>query len=977
MANNVLEKTLRLRDNFTKGLQIADRGIRGTTRNLENLRNEGNRRMEVFLATDKAQSNIAKLTRQYDGMSDALKDEITNQQSYLDALSNKIAATAKKSNMLKQNLANAVSSNDTNGIIKYQSALANTDMQLLRSGDSVNKFKQQIAMLTEALSRLEQKEKASSKFSDMESFGAGKIQKAIAWTQTLLDKVDLLANKSRQVTFGGMERGVNLAINATGRLLTRVNQVKFAGQQLSQGSFGQKMFDGASNSLARLQTRLIGFKSSLNKTDAGALTKGLNAAAKAMGTVTKLGLTAGRNITWAFTQVGKQIASLPRKAAQLPLTIAKSVKQMMNLKNETSKTGDKMQSLNRIANLLTFGAAIAAVQKLFDMIDKVASKADEIVNAQAKFNLMLDTDESGKTLEDMNKQVLAAAERSRSSWQDTANFVARLGMNAEDAFGNTDEIIAFSEILNKAYKVGGATAQEQRSSMLQLEQAMAAGVLQGQELNSILRGAPQVAKAIADYMGVTRGELKALGKDGEITSDVVKNAVFAAADQINEKFATIPMTWETMWTHVKNVALWAFLPLVDKFNEFLNSEPGQKLFQAFSAGMIMLANLATWVFDVIVAGITWAQNNMNVLANVALILGTIMVAAAIAAAAAWAVANWPLLLIIAIIWTIISVLNDMGISTQQIAAVMAGAIGFVAVAFYDAVVWILGIFKAFLQILINAFSTWINFIISIAEFFMNVWNHPVYSVQKLFYNLMKHTIDYWAAIADGAANVGEVIAKAILSGVNLAIKGINWLIDALNKIPGFDIGKVGEVDTDVDFSGVGTKMRNWVEKLNPGEAPEGYKSLDKYKLGMMDVTGLDWALNNTKNPMDGWDFGYNAVNNFDLDGVLDGLKDIENIVASDQTMQNVLGNGVPEYAGPNNVDEVEEVKKVRDDISITDEDLKYMRDVAEKAFIMNYRQVSPNATLNYTTTNGDGLSPEAMLDKMEKMIVDQVASELT
>ena len=168
---------------------------------------------------------------------------------------------------------------------------------------------------------------------------------------------------------------------------------------------------------------------------------------------------------------------------------------------------------------------------------------------------------------------MASAQRSRSVYFDTASAVAKLGLNAGNAFdGNMDQVIAFMEQVNKQFVIGGATAQEQSNAMIQLTQAMAAGALRGEELNSVFEQAPGIIQSIADYLDVSIGEIRAMAAEGQLTADVVKNAMFAAADDIETKFSNMPKTWGQIWIGMKNKALSIFNPILNKVNQVANSE---------------------------------------------------------------------------------------------------------------------------------------------------------------------------------------------------------------------------------------------------------------------------------------------------------------------------------------------------------------------------------------------------------------------
>ena len=228
---------------------------------------------------------------------------------------------------------------------------------------------------------------------------------------------------------------------------------------------------------------------------------------------------------------------------------------------------------------------------------KIIGISDDLASTRARLNLIVD---DGGSVSELEKKIMASAQRSRSAYFDTASAIASLGANAGAAFANTDEIIAFMEQINKQFVIGGASAQGQAAAMLQLTQAMAAGALRGEELNSILENAPGIARAIESYMGIAEGSIKSYAEQGLITAEVVKNAMFAAADETNAKFESMPKTWAQIWTSMQNKALSIFNPILTKINQIANSEQFTKVTDGIINGLAGIASVATVVLDLLI-----------------------------------------------------------------------------------------------------------------------------------------------------------------------------------------------------------------------------------------------------------------------------------------------------------------------------------------------------------------------------------------
>ncbi|MGR6907003.1 tape measure protein [Lysinibacillus sp. BSL11] len=194
-----------------------------------------------------------------------------------------------------------------------------------------------------------------------------------------------------------------------------------------------------------------------------------------------------------------------------------------------------------------------------------------------------------------------AAQRSFSPFKDTADMVSRIGTNARGSFGSFGEVVAFKELVQKQFGIAGASAVEASNATIQLSQALASGVLRGDELNSIFEQAQNLISTIADYMGEPLWAIRDLAADGMITADIVKNAMFAATDEINKKFDSMPVTWSQMWTYFQNEALRAFGPVLQKINEVANSERFKEFIASATQALYLIANVIGYVFNAIVS----------------------------------------------------------------------------------------------------------------------------------------------------------------------------------------------------------------------------------------------------------------------------------------------------------------------------------------------------------------------------------------
>ena len=251
-------------------------------------------------------------------------------------------------------------------------------------------------------------------------------------------------------------------------------------------------------------------------------------------------------------------------------------------------------------------AAYASVQT----IGKVMDLSDQLTSTTARINLMNDGLQSTQDLQNM---IYLSAERSRGAYQTTADAVSKLGLMAGDAFSSSEEIIAFTEQLNKQFTIAGTETAGIEAAMLQLTQAMGSGVLRGEEYNSILEQAPNIIQAIADYMEVPKGQLKDMAAEGEITAEIVKNAMFAAADETNAKFEAMPKTISQIWTSFQNTALMAFQPVLQRLNDVANSEAFQTFINGAIEALSMVAGIVVEIFNLIASVGAFIGENWSII----------------------------------------------------------------------------------------------------------------------------------------------------------------------------------------------------------------------------------------------------------------------------------------------------------------------------------------------------------------------------
>lgn len=600
-------------------------------------------------------------------------------------------------------------------------------------------------------------------------------------------------------------------------------------------------------------------------------------------------------------------------------------------------------------------AAYATIQTLSTALNL----SDQLTSTTARLNLMND---GLQTTQDLQNMIYLSAERARGSYQATADAVSKLGLMAGDAFGSSEEIIAFMEQVNKQFTIAGTEAAGIDAAMLQLTQAMGSGVLRGEEYNSILEQAPNIIQAIADYMEVPKGQLKDMAAEGQITADIVKAAMFAAADDTNAKFESMPKTFSQIWTSFQNTALMAFQPVLQRMNEIANSEAFQEFVNNAIEGLSMVAGIALEIFDLLVGVAGAVADNWSWLSPIiygvaaalavyygwllltkgaemamAAVHGIVAVAKGIMAAATMLVtgATWaettaqyglnaamyacPIVWIIILIIALIALFYAAVAAVNKFAGTSVSATGIICGAFMVALAFIGNIFVALWNLVVDVFVLIYNLVATVANFIGNVFTDPIGAVCRLFFDL-----------ADTVLGILQALASAIdaIFGSNLAGSVQGWR-DSLG----------GWVD---DTFGKGEEV---MAKMNA----------DDMKLGRFEY-GAAWDA--------GYSFGEGideSIANFDPSSLFNtnvpGADDYANLGNYGSGIGGI-GSGVDDIAG--------NTGKIADSMDITEEDLKYLRDIAGQEAVNRFT----TAEITIEQTNHNTVSSKMDLDGIVSGLTD-------
>lgn len=639
---------------------------------------------------------------------------------------------------------------------------------------------------------------------------------------------------------------------------------------------------------------------------------------------------------------GNAVDTASLRAAQKELQNADSVmtqvEQNINIaKNSQDNFNNSMRNGGGAADgLLGKIKGIVGAYAGIQGIKAIVGASDEMAQTQARLQLMTGDLQKTKELQD---QIFQSAQRSRASYTDTANAVAQLGNRASATFSNTDEVVAFTEQLNKMFTIAGASQEEMSSATLQLTQALGSGVLRGEEFNAVFEAAPNVMQAVADYMGEPIGKLKDMASEGQITADIVKKAMFAAADETNEKFNSMPMTWAQVWTQISNVVLMASQPILEAINGIANN---LDLIAPIVLGVATALGILGGVMlaNNIYLGISNGLKTLAVIKSVAhgaaitaeMTATTGMTAAQLSFNAA--LYACPLTWIVLAIIAVIAVIYLAVAAVNRWKGTNISATGVVAAIFWTlgATIWNIIAF------------TWNKFA-AFAEFFANVFNNPVYSVKALFANLAINVLDMFISMTNGVDSFATNFANSIIDGVNAAIKGLNWFIEKCNEVLGTDFGTFGTIEHTASITSsmqnAKASIQNWL-----GDKPSDYIEIPKMEmkdLGSAAMAGYNWGANKESDIKDMFSGSDNAQNYDDLLNAAEGANQ-----GAGDTAQNTGA--------------------MKDALDIAEEDLKYMRDMAEVEAINRFT----TAEIKVDMVNNNNVNNDMDLDG----IVDHFGSKL-
>ena len=577
----------------------------------------------------------------------------------------------------------------------------------------------------------------------------------------------------------------------------------------------------------------------------------------------------------------ERMQSLTEQAAPTGL-YAQFNSELTGVREELTRTVSEVEELrsgmtsaqppaeNLTASLKKLGTAFLGSK----LVSGIVRMSDEMTQTTARLNLMNDGLQSTADLQEL---IYQSAMRSRGAYNATADAVAKMGLLAGDAFSSNQETIAFVEQLNKQFKIAGTSAEGQAAAMLQITQAMGSGVLRGEELNSVFEQAPTIIQSIADYLGVSVGEIRSMAQDGELTASIVKSALLSSAEETNQKFNEIPLTWSDVWTQASNMAVMSLQPLLEAINWVANNiEVIGPLVLAAAAAFALFAVAANWtkICAAATKALTAAQKMLNAVMSlnpIVLIIGSIII-------------------LIGVIAAYINYTNRAKNETTSAVGVICGLFA-MAGAF---------VYNMFYLPVYNVIADLINFL-------GNVFQHPIASIEILFLQLSQYVV-----------GVIRGMVRTIEKLINL-IPGVQ--IDITSGLDKFYDGYTDRIQSIKDKSG-------WTEYV---------KHKEKIEYSTAYANGYNWGAN------------------------------LQNSISEK------LGLDLPDDPATGLLSNIaDNTAQIADDVSVSSDDIKLLRDIAERQVINKYT----TAEIKMEMVNHNNISNEMDLDGVVNLLEAKVTEAL-
>ena len=613
----------------------------------------------------------------------------------------------------------------------------------------------------------------------------------------------------------------------------------------------------------------------------------------------------------------------------------------------------------------TIGGAVAAYATI-QTLTNTLELSDQLTSTMARLDLMNGQLQSTEQLNDM---IFLSAQRSRGSYLATADAVSKLGLMAGDAFNSSAEVIAFTEQLNKQFRIAGTEAAGIDAAMLQITQAMGSGVLRGEEYNSVLEQAPNIIQTVADYLGVSVGKLKDMASEGQLTAVILKNALFAAADETNAKFEGMPETFSEIWGDFRDNAIIAFQPVLERMNKIGNSEAFQGGVNGAIEALAVVAGLALETFDLLVAGAGIVADNWSWLAPIIYGVGTALMF------------YYGAMLLYNAVTSVGTAITNLQAAAQAMSAgttfaATAAQYGFNAALMACPITWIVIGIIAFVAA-VYAGSTAVAHFTGVANSGFGVIAGGINVVIQFFANLLTAAITVFSAVWAAAGALGDNMIAAFHNAVasiqiifynllSTAMSVISQIASALSKLPFVEFDASGLTSAAADYyaAKAASTAENKMEYHDIGAAFSA-------EMSKMSAFSTGWA-SDAFVAGAAWGDGISESVSSAIGDFFGGNSNIPN--PDDYTDLSAYGAGMGALDGiSGGVDDIAgNTGAIADAMEITGEELRYLRDIAEQEAINRFTTAEINIEQTNHNTIKNGMDLDGIMSSMTDMVNEAI-----